>query len=352
MGVIVTDTSNVVVNQGDSIIQPGSFLLPILPSSYTTGAATDILVQTNVTGDSQYRYKLAANGKQEWGSGSTTVDTNLYRSASNTLKTDGKIIVGGIEPASDNSIDIGGSSLRMRDIYVGGQVKWGSNNAIISNAGTPESAVTATPGSIAMDTTNGRVFFKNSGTGSVGWYNLAGINICTSSTRPNSPYTGMHIYETDTGDSLVYYGATSGWMKPWDTSWGRISVVEGSSDVAIGTGATNLLSTSSITLRNDRIYEVHFTGLFSTFLAGDTATVYTEFVENTTQRRQTSTHFQNTTINIMISPSFHYTPSSTNTNIHRIRSWASYAATTFKGTTTPGQLSITDVGPNGNPPSS
>lgn len=35
--------------------------------------------------------------------------------------------------------------------------------------------------------------------------------VCTSSTRPASPYEGMHIYETDTDHTLAYKGATDGW---------------------------------------------------------------------------------------------------------------------------------------------
>lgn len=52
-----------------------------------TASGTDKLA-TLVTGDSVDRFRLAANGRMEWGSGSATRDTNLYRSAANTLKTD------------------------------------------------------------------------------------------------------------------------------------------------------------------------------------------------------------------------------------------------------------------------
>lgn len=42
-------------------------------------------------------------------------------------------------------------------------------------------------------------------------YGLAGVTICTSSTRPASPLTGAQIYETDTGGLQVWTG--SAWVR-------------------------------------------------------------------------------------------------------------------------------------------
>ena len=53
--------------------------------------------------DTQDRWNIDNTGKQQWGAGgSSAVDTNLYRSASNTLKTDGSLLIGG-------SLSVGGS---------------------------------------------------------------------------------------------------------------------------------------------------------------------------------------------------------------------------------------------------
>lgn len=57
-------------------------------------AVTDSQYETRVTGDANARWFLLADGRQWWGSGSATVDTNLYRSAANTLRTDDDLIVG------------------------------------------------------------------------------------------------------------------------------------------------------------------------------------------------------------------------------------------------------------------
>jgi hypothetical protein len=42
--------------------------------------------------------------------------------------------------------------------------------------------------------------------------------ICTSTTRPASPFEGQAIYETDTDQNLVYTG--SAWYPPWNLPWG------------------------------------------------------------------------------------------------------------------------------------
>jgi hypothetical protein len=62
-----------------------------------TGAATNtpILRSYLAAGDSQNRYQLRADGTMYWGSGAVTQDTNLYRSAADTLMTDDALVVGG-----------------------------------------------------------------------------------------------------------------------------------------------------------------------------------------------------------------------------------------------------------------
>lgn len=54
-----------------------------------TGAlATTTMIGVQVTSDGFDRYRLRADGLQEWGPGNGARDTNLYRSAANQLKTD------------------------------------------------------------------------------------------------------------------------------------------------------------------------------------------------------------------------------------------------------------------------
>lgn len=58
-------------------------------------AATTDFISGRVTGDTQSRWIVDTDGTMNWGAGaSAAVDTNLYRSAANTLKTDDSLIVG------------------------------------------------------------------------------------------------------------------------------------------------------------------------------------------------------------------------------------------------------------------
>ncbi|GAA4891012.1 H-type lectin domain-containing protein [Streptomyces coeruleoprunus] len=58
-------------------------------------ATTDSQWETRVSGDANARWFVRADGHVAWGAGSATWDTNLYRSAANTLKTDDTLQVGG-----------------------------------------------------------------------------------------------------------------------------------------------------------------------------------------------------------------------------------------------------------------
>lgn len=51
-------------------------------------------LQVLVTGDANARYSVFANGLTEWGDGTASRDTNLYRSAANTLATDDTFVAG------------------------------------------------------------------------------------------------------------------------------------------------------------------------------------------------------------------------------------------------------------------
>ena len=42
--------------------------------------------------------------------------------------------------------------------------------------------------------------------------------VCTSTTRPASPYEGQVVYETDTDKVLVWNGAA--WYPNWNLPWG------------------------------------------------------------------------------------------------------------------------------------
>lgn len=46
---------------------------------------------------------------------------------------------------------------------------------------------------------------------------------CTSATRPTEGlHRGLLVWESDTGNVLQWYGATSGWWPMWDMPWGEL----------------------------------------------------------------------------------------------------------------------------------
>ncbi|MCI3246298.1 hypothetical protein [Streptomyces spinosisporus] len=57
-------------------------------------ATTSDVLYAKVSGESVGRFYVSADGAHQWGSGTATRDTNLYRSAVNTLKTDDSFVVG------------------------------------------------------------------------------------------------------------------------------------------------------------------------------------------------------------------------------------------------------------------
>lgn len=57
--------------------------------------ATATAYAGNVSGDATNRFRAYVDGKHEWGDGTTARDTNLYRSAADTLKTDDSLVIAG-----------------------------------------------------------------------------------------------------------------------------------------------------------------------------------------------------------------------------------------------------------------
>jgi len=93
-------------------------------------AASSQAVGVKVDGDSEARVKIDAGGKITWGSGSATGDVTLYRSAADTLKTDDAL-----------------------DVSTAGVVN-------LVTDGEPTGA--AANGTIAIDTTNNKFYFRSS----------------------------------------------------------------------------------------------------------------------------------------------------------------------------------------------
>lgn len=105
--------------------------------------ASDLILSGQVGSETERRFRITTDGKQEWGDGSTAVDTNLYRSAADTLKTDDQFIsatgistaVGAIQAeravAGDDAFRslVTGDSVHRFVVDADGRIEWGPGGA-------------------------------------------------------------------------------------------------------------------------------------------------------------------------------------------------------------------------------
>lgn len=90
-GTVTVSTS---ASAGDVLVVTNTFPAP---SNHTvrvnTVNATDRCLGIGATGDVQDRWNTTSAGFMQWGTGAGGLDTNLYRSAASTLKTDDNLVV-------------------------------------------------------------------------------------------------------------------------------------------------------------------------------------------------------------------------------------------------------------------
>ena len=104
----------------------GGYVFLAATQGYMSTATTSEIINSNVTGENASRFAIDASGKLKWGNGSDSYDTNLYRSDSNTLKTDDyftSVVTGIMTSASAGSVGIFELSL---DADSGNSVHYGS----------------------------------------------------------------------------------------------------------------------------------------------------------------------------------------------------------------------------------
>jgi len=81
--------------------------------------------------------------------------------------------------------------------------------------------------------------------------------VCTSSTRPTSPYNGQVIYETDTKQTLVYQGSSWVMLTDADTPPGMELIKE----QAVGTSAVASVVVSSVFSSTYENYRIVLNGI-------------------------------------------------------------------------------------------
>lgn len=162
---------------------------PYLPKAGATltavcalaGAATTTdMISAHVTADTQKRLIVNAGGTLEWGSGADAVDTNLYRSAADTLKTDDDLVVVG----SVTSASLGTGAIGATD-HVSISVA-GKGLAIKEGANAKMGAATMVDGAVVVETTavtaSSRVFLTVQSLGTVAAPKAIAVTARTAST--------------------------------------------------------------------------------------------------------------------------------------------------------------------------
>lgn len=199
----------------------------------------------------------------------------------------------------------------------------------------------------ATSVTNANITDLRARAGAVGVSDV----ICTSTTRPASPFVGMKIYETDTAKALVYAGATSGWSPPWNLSWGRQASVVVTADTGsiVGTIVDITGATVSWTAVAGRRYKATFKAEVSSSVGGDTPVLSLTNASNADYDRVTkpltSTGGETFAGVVEITG----VSGATVAKLRGIRAAGSGTLTIGGGATRPCSIIIEDIGPSANP---
>lgn len=167
-GVLESDTGAAIVSNGSSPAS-GSWTYLIGTGGPTTVGATAavgaIRVQTTSTiggnrfvdarksGDANAAYTMDFDGKNQWGpGGGTALDTNLYRSAAATLKTDSSFIVAGSETVSGNLTVTGTATVSGFPVgaIIGGK-RYVTVATLATTSGTTEILSGVDTGAVSLD---------------------------------------------------------------------------------------------------------------------------------------------------------------------------------------------------------
>jgi hypothetical protein len=120
--------------------------------------------------DTASRWGVRESGKHEWSDGVSAADVNLYRGAAGILKTDNQIQANKVSVGTNGFIGTEKQRLNGTGSSTGWDIEDGTGSVKTrGGSGSPESVVTAGPGSLYMDYTNGEVYVKKTGAGNTGW---------------------------------------------------------------------------------------------------------------------------------------------------------------------------------------
>lgn len=101
------------------------------------------------------------------------------------------------------------------------------------------------------------------------------IGRCTFANLPDAPYKGQRVHVTDRGYDMIYYGATTGWTRPWGEAWGYVdeSLTTAAGITTSSTTETLLKTSDSFTPGANRRCRVEFQSTAEMPTAGDVFTL-------------------------------------------------------------------------------
>lgn len=84
-----TDTGRLWVSDGSAPAANSWKVQPFVAGVAASAAVTtDLMMRHRVAAETNDRFNIRGDGRLQWGSGAAAIDTNLYRSAANVLRTD------------------------------------------------------------------------------------------------------------------------------------------------------------------------------------------------------------------------------------------------------------------------
>lgn len=99
-----------------------------------------------------------------------------------------------------------------------------ANDQFQSVTTTERTALTPTVGQCVWDSTLKQLMVYMNASGGNAWQPIGNALVCTSTTRPSTPFEGQVIRETDTNKELTYSGSAWVQTNSWDTTAGVTGV--------------------------------------------------------------------------------------------------------------------------------
>src|SRR5574341_135819 len=123
------------------------------------GNTTDfILSGRTVSASANNMFDVTADGKISWGSGSSATDTNLYRSAANTLKTDNSLVGASALDIAGNATFGGNLTISTGDLVIGSAIHRNQLHTATTVANTTTETAFVTLNIPASDAVVGAVY--------------------------------------------------------------------------------------------------------------------------------------------------------------------------------------------------